>query len=57
LRSPGFETYQRRDQEIGFFDQEENAAGSLTAGVASQASHVSAAIGLVWQQLITSGGK
>ncbi|CCO35093.1 ATP-binding cassette, subfamily B (MDR/TAP),member 1 [Rhizoctonia solani AG-1 IB] len=43
-------------QEIGFFDQEENAAGSLTAGVASQASHVSAAIGLVWQQLITSGG-
>ncbi|CAE6439144.1 unnamed protein product [Rhizoctonia solani] len=43
-------------QEIGFFDQEENAAGSLTAGIASQAGHVSAAIGLVWQQLITSGG-
>ncbi|CAE6445399.1 unnamed protein product [Rhizoctonia solani] len=43
-------------QEIGFFDQEENAAGSLTAGVASQAGHVSAAIGLVWQQLITSSG-
>ncbi|ELU39147.1 leptomycin B resistance protein pmd1 [Rhizoctonia solani AG-1 IA] len=43
-------------QEIGFFDQEENAAGSLTAGIASQAGHVSVAIGLVWQQLITSGG-
>ncbi|KAG8712504.1 hypothetical protein FRC11_015002 [Ceratobasidium sp. 423] len=43
-------------QEIGFFDQEENASGSLTAGIASQAGHVSSAIGLVWQQLITSGG-
>ncbi|CAE6449842.1 unnamed protein product [Rhizoctonia solani] len=43
-------------QEIGFFDQEDNAAGSLTAGIASHAGHVSAAIGLVWQQLITSGG-
>ncbi|CAE6421110.1 unnamed protein product, partial [Rhizoctonia solani] len=43
-------------QEIGFFDQEENSSGSLTAGIASQAGHVSAAIGLVWQQLITSGG-
>ncbi|CAE6340535.1 unnamed protein product, partial [Rhizoctonia solani] len=43
-------------QEIGFFDQEENASGSLTAGIASQASNVSAAIGLVWQQLITSSG-
>ncbi|CAE7222292.1 unnamed protein product [Rhizoctonia solani] len=43
-------------QEIGFFDQEENASGSLTAGIASQAGHVSAAIGLVWQQLITSSG-
>ncbi|CUA73287.1 hypothetical protein RSOLAG22IIIB_05235 [Rhizoctonia solani] len=43
-------------QEIGFFDQEENASGSLAAGIASQASHVSAAIGLVWQQIITSSG-
>ncbi|KAL5638199.1 hypothetical protein ACGC1H_005039 [Rhizoctonia solani] len=43
-------------QDIGFFDQEENSSGSLTAGIASQAGHVSAAIGLVWQQLITSGG-
>ncbi|KAG8733596.1 hypothetical protein FRC11_004832 [Ceratobasidium sp. 423] len=43
-------------QEIGFFDQEENASGSLTAGIAAQAGHVSAAIGLVWQQLITSSG-
>ncbi|CAE6488384.1 unnamed protein product [Rhizoctonia solani] len=43
-------------QEIGFFDQEENASGSLTAGIASHAGHVSAAIGLVWQQLITSTG-
>ncbi|KAJ1305894.1 hypothetical protein OPQ81_010614 [Rhizoctonia solani] len=41
-------------QEIGFFDREENASGSLTAGIASQAGHVSSAIGLVWQQLITS---
>ncbi|KAH7338340.1 P-loop containing nucleoside triphosphate hydrolase protein [Rhizoctonia solani] len=43
-------------QEIGFFDQEENASGSLTAGIASHAGHVSVAIGLVWQQLITSTG-
>ncbi|CAE6499324.1 unnamed protein product [Rhizoctonia solani] len=36
--------------------QAKNASGSLTAGIASKAGHVSAAIGLVWQQLITSTG-
>ncbi|QRW20720.1 ABC transporter [Rhizoctonia solani] len=43
-------------RQARFFDQEENASGSLTAGIASKAGHVSAAIGLVWQQLITSSG-
>ncbi|KAF8754585.1 ABC transporter transmembrane region [Rhizoctonia solani] len=43
-------------RQARFFDQEENASGSLTAGIASKAGHVSAAIGLVWQQLITSTG-
>ncbi|KEP51643.1 ABC family B (MDR/TAP),protein [Rhizoctonia solani 123E] len=41
-------------QEIGYFDKEENASGALTAAVASHANNVAAAIGLVWQQLITA---
>ncbi|KAG8699619.1 hypothetical protein FRC08_005185, partial [Ceratobasidium sp. 394] len=42
-------------QEIGFFDQEENAAGALTAAIASCASNVSVAIGLIWPQVIVAG--
>ncbi|KAG9110045.1 hypothetical protein FRC07_008242, partial [Ceratobasidium sp. 392] len=41
-------------QEIGFFDKEENAPGALTAAVALSAGNVSVAIGLVWQQIIIS---
>ncbi|CAE7087787.1 unnamed protein product, partial [Rhizoctonia solani] len=41
-------------QEIGYFDKEENAAGALTAAVATHANNVSTAIGLVWQQLVSA---
>ncbi|KAJ1300111.1 hypothetical protein OPQ81_002591 [Rhizoctonia solani] len=43
-------------QEISFFDKEENAAGALTAAVATHANNVATAIGLVWQQIISATG-
>ncbi|KAG8737610.1 hypothetical protein FRC10_008038 [Ceratobasidium sp. 414] len=52
LRLAGLRSILR--QEIGFFDKEENAAGALTAAVALSASNVSVAVGLVWQQILTS---
>ncbi|QRV94570.1 ABC transporter transmembrane region [Ceratobasidium sp. AG-Ba] len=41
-------------QEVGFFDNEENAPGALTAAVASCAGNVSSAVGLIWPQVIVS---
>ncbi|QRW08846.1 ABC transporter transmembrane region [Ceratobasidium sp. AG-Ba] len=41
-------------QEVGFFDHEENAPGALTAAVASCAGNVSSAVGLIWPQVIVS---
>ncbi|EUC62834.1 ABC family B (MDR/TAP),protein [Rhizoctonia solani AG-3 Rhs1AP] len=41
-------------QEVGYFENQGNTSGALTASVAAHVNNVATNIGLVWQQLISS---